>query len=415
MATKKSVQTKTPVKAPTKVAAKAAAPKVAATKTAVPKEAVAKRPPVKAKETPKDTKKPLVKAKPPLAKAAPKAKVEPEKPIKATAVKPKPAKVETPKPVAKTKAPQPAKPKPAKTAKAEEPPKAAVKAASKAEPKSAAKVEPKSKGGAKANGAAVGVAVAVEKPAKPVKPPKLAPVAAAFAKTPPAKPMAVAAGRAQPVLMAPLTAPIRQPARSLSAPKPVSVEAETVGELQAVPAFKAKAGTAKGMVLVGAVAGAFGVKGEVRLRAFTEKKDGVIAYGPLYGEDGKVLLKPKSWRDLKDGVAVVAPEVKTREDAEKLKGVKLYVPRANLPNLPPEKDEYYWVDLMGCRAETLDGAPMGEVVAVWNFGAGDILELRPPSGGQNVRISFSKANVPVVDPIAKRIVIDPPAPEPMEK
>lgn len=182
-----------------------------------------------------------------------------------------------------------------------------------------------------------------------------------------------------------------------------------------MPAFKGKTGGAKGMVLVGAVAGAFGVKGEVRLRAFTEQKDGVIQYGPLYGDDGKVLLRPKSWRELKDGVAVVAPEVKTREDAEKLKGAKLYVPRANLPNLPPEKDEYYWVDLMGCRAETLDGAAMGEVVAVWNFGAGDILELRPPQGGQNVRITFTKTNVPLVDPIAKRIVIDPPAPEPLEK
>ena len=76
-----------------------------------------------------------------------------------------------------------------------------------------------------------------------------------------------------------------------------------------MPAFKGKAAlTSKGMVLVGAIAGAFGVKGEVRLRAFTDKKDGVIAYGPLYGEDGKVLLKPKSWRELKDGVAVVAPK-----------------------------------------------------------------------------------------------------------
>jgi 16S rRNA processing protein RimM len=98
-----------------------------------------------------------------------------------------------------------------------------------------------------------------------------------------------------------------------------------------------------------------------------------------------------------------------------MRGTRLFVPRANLPELPPEADEYYWVDLMGCRAETLDGAPMGEVVAVWNFGAGDILELKSPNGGPNVRVTFTRTNVPLVDAAGKRIVIDPPAPEPMEK
>jgi 16S rRNA processing protein RimM len=185
-----------------------------------------------------------------------------------------------------------------------------------------------------------------------------------------------------------------------------------VGELQAVPTFKAKSG-AKGMVLVGAVAGAFGVKGEVRLRAFTGRKDGVISYGPLYGEDGKVLLRPKNWRELKDGVAVVAPEVKTREDAEKLRGLKLYVPRANLP--ATAEDEFYIVDLLGSRAEALDGTVLGDIVAVWNFGAGDILEYRPPNGGPNVRVTFTKETVPHVDLAAKRVVIDPPAPEPVGK
>lgn len=404
MATKKSVQTKAPVKAHTKLQPA----KAVAAKAAPPKDKAAKKAAAKPKEVAK--KAPPAKSKPPVTKAAAsKPKPAPAKPVKAE----KPATVDTSK-LAKPKTSPPAKSAPAKATKSvkpEPPPKAPPKVATKA----AAKAEPKAKAGAKPNGAPSGSAAAPQKPAKLAKPPKLAPVAAAFAKPPPAKPLAVAAGRAQPVLMAPLTTQVRQPVRPLPTPKPVGAEPETVGELKAVPAFKAKAGGAKGMVLVGVIAGAFGVKGEVRLRAFTEKKDGVIAYGPLYGEDGKVLLKPKSWRDLKEGVAVVAPEVKTREDAEKLKGQKLYVPRANLPNLPPEKDEYYWVDLMGCRAETLDGAAMGEVVAVWNFGAGDILELRPPNGGQNVRITFTKTNVPLVDPVSKRIVVDPPAPEPMEK
>ena len=127
-------------------------------------------------------------------------------------------------------------------------------------------------------------------------------------------------------------------------------------------------------------------------------------------DDGKVILKPKSWRELKDGVAVVAPEVKTREDAEALKGTRLFVPRANLP--PTAEDEFYVVDLLGSRAEALDGTVLGEICAVWNFGAGDIIEYRPPNGGPNVRITFTKETVPHVDLAAKRVVIDPPAPEP---
>ena len=85
-------------------------------------------------------------------------------------------------------------------------------------------------------------------------------------------------------------------------------------------------------MLVGAIGGAFGVKGEVRLRAFTQAKDGVISYGPLYGEDGKVMLRPKSYRDARDGVIVTTPEVKSKEQADKMKGMRLFVPRANLPD-----------------------------------------------------------------------------------
>jgi 16S rRNA processing protein RimM len=284
----------------------------------------------------------------------------------------------------------------------------AVKSAPKAEPKKPAPPKPEPKAATKA---ASEKAPKAAKP-KPEKPPKLAPVAAALAKPIPAKPLAVAAGRAQPITRS-LSPPPRSAPKPLAAPKPVTPDAEVVGELQSVPAFKGKAGGAKGMVLVGAIAGAFGVKGEVRLRAFTDRKDGVIAYGPLYGEDGKIVLRPKSWRELKDGVAIVAPEVKTREEAEKLRGQKLFVPRANLPSTA--EDEFYIVDLLGSRAEALDGTVLGDIVAVWNFGAGDILEYRPPNGGPNVRITFTKETVPHVDLAAKRVVIDPPAPEPVGK
>ena len=201
--------------------------------------------------------------------------------------------------------------------------------------------------------------------------------------------------------------------KPLIAPKPVPVP-EIVGEPKPVPAFKGKsaagAANARSLVLIGAVAGAFGVKGEMRLRSFTAERTGIIAYGPLYSSEGKVLLRPKTWRELKDGVAVLAAEVKTREDAEKLRGTRLYVPRAHLP--ATAEDEFYIVDLLGCHAEAIDGAALGEVVAVWNFGAGDLLEVRPPNGGPNVRVSFTKETAPLIDLSGRRVVLDPPAPEP---
>ncbi len=388
------------------------------------------------------------------AKAAPAKKAPPAR--REPAAKKAPAPVKAAKAPAKAPAPKAAAKAPTKAAPAPKPAPAAKAAAPKPAPAAkttAAKVEPKAK--APAANATKAVAkpipepkkpvtkgkplpvaskaatkdaaqVKAEKPAKvekppkrekppkaekPPKPPKLAPVAAALAKPMPAKPLAVAAGRAQPIARTPVT-PLRVVPKPLVAPKPV-IEPETVGESKAVPAFKGKISSAKGMVIVGAIAGAFGVKGEVRLRAFTATKEGVISYGPLYGADGKVVLRPKTWRALKDGVAVMAPEVKTKEQADKMKRLKLFVPRANLP--AAEDDEFYFVDLLGCRAESLDGQVLGDIVAVWNFGAGDIIEYRPPNGGPNVRVLFNKETVPLVDLPGKRVVLDPPEPEPLGK
>lgn len=377
MSTKKPAK---PAAKPAAKVAKKAAPTPAAKKAAAPKPVA--RPVAKAKAPPPKAAAPKAPAKAPAPAKAAKAAATPAKPA---------AKTTTPKVEPAAKAAKPAAtPKPAK-------------AAAPAKPVAPAKPEPAPKPAPAA------------KAAKPVKPPKLAPVEAAFAKPKPAKPLAVAAGRAVPVLAANGSAQQRPlpPPKTLAAPKPAASEPELVGESQAVPAFKGKTTGAKGMVLVGAIAGAFGVKGEVRIRAFTEKKDGVIAYGPLHGEDGKVLLKPKSWRELKDGVAVVAPEVKTKEQADKMRGQRLYVPRANLP--ATAEDEFYIVDLLGCRAEALDGKVLGEIVAVWNFGAGDIIEYRPPNGGPNVRITFTRDSAPLVDLAGKRVVLDPPAPEPVGK
>lgn len=413
-----------PTKPSTKSAAKPAKP-TAPAKSAAKSPAAAKAPTKAASPPPKS---PAKKAAP--VGAEPKAKPAPQTPptlgAKAKAGKPaaeamKKAEAITPKTAAKVQ--------PTKAIKADKsPPKPAALKGAKPAPEKAAgpKVDRTSKKKPAAqNAQATLETVQAEplvkppkaakpakapKPPKPEKAPKLAPVAAALAKPMPAKPLAVAAGPAQPVLRS--VTPMRVAPKPLAAPKPVA-EPETVGDLQAVPAFKGKASGAKGMVMVGAVAGAFGVKGEIRLRAFTEQSEGVISYGPLYGEDGKVLLKPKSWRQLKDGVAVIAAEVKTREEAEKLRGLKLFVPRANLP--APAEDEFYVVDLLGCQAEALDGKVLGEICAVWNFGAGDIIEYRPPNGGPNVRITFTRETAPLVDLTGKRVVLDPPTPEALEK
>lgn len=155
------------------------------------------------------------------------------------------------------------------------------------------------------------------------------------------------------------------------------------------------------LVLLGAIAGAFGVRGEVRVRCFTADPAGLCAYGPLFDKSGGLILTPKKWRAIKDGLAITAPEIKDREAAEALKGTGLYVPRAALP--AAEEDEFYHVDLIGCRVETPDGVSLGAVIAVQDFGAGELLEIAG-ADAKTLFIEFTRAAVPVVD-LAKRLII----------
>jgi 16S rRNA processing protein RimM len=142
----------------------------------------------------------------------------------------------------------------------------------------------------------------------------------------------------------------------------------------------------------------------VKVRSFTASPEGVAAYGPLYDAQGRVALTPQRARAIKDGLAITAPEVPTREAAEALKGTALHVPRDVLP--PADEEEYYHVDLIGCRVEAMDGAPLGTIVAVHDFGAGDVLELRDGAGKQRY-LDFSRAEVPVVDLKNRRLVATP--------
>jgi 16S rRNA processing protein RimM len=160
------------------------------------------------------------------------------------------------------------------------------------------------------------------------------------------------------------------------------------------------------LVLVGAIAGAFGVQGEVRLRSFTAEPDAIVDYAPFFHGDGRPALTPTSWRPVKDGIAVIAEEVKTREDAMALRNTKLFVPRSVLP--PADEDEFYHIDLVGLSVEALNGAPLGAVKAVI-AGAQDLLEIENTPGAKSSWfLPFTKALVPIVDLAGKRLVAEVP-------
>lgn len=156
------------------------------------------------------------------------------------------------------------------------------------------------------------------------------------------------------------------------------------------------------LICVAAVAGAFGVKGEVKLKAFTDLPENCVSYGPLLSETGQIVLTPSSHRLVKGAVAISCAEVTTREQAEALKSTKLYVPRESFP--ATEEDEFYAADLVGLDVKTTDGKRVGKVIGVQDFGAGDLLEIKPKDKGSFFH-PFTLAAVPKVDIKAGRVVI----------
>jgi 16S rRNA processing protein RimM len=158
------------------------------------------------------------------------------------------------------------------------------------------------------------------------------------------------------------------------------------------------------LVVIGAIAGAHGVKGDAKLRAFGDP-GALCTYGPFLDKAGKVILTPVRGRH-SGGETVIAAfkEAVTREQLIAMKGTLLHAPRAALPE--PDEDEFYHTDLIGLAVERADGAPMGRIKAVHDFGAGDILEV---SGSEGViYLPFTKAAVPVVDIKGGRVIADPP-------
>ena len=159
-------------------------------------------------------------------------------------------------------------------------------------------------------------------------------------------------------------------------------------------------------VCVGAVAGAFGVRGEARIKSFCAEPEAIAAYGPLWDEAGARSFKLTLNRPIKGGYAGRLSGVATREEAEALKGVRLYADRDRLPALPD--DEFYHADLIGLDIFDAGGERLGRVRAVHDFGAGDLLEVFAPGLSQTVMLPFTRAAVPTVDLSAGRIVADPP-------
>lgn len=159
-------------------------------------------------------------------------------------------------------------------------------------------------------------------------------------------------------------------------------------------------------VCVGAIAGAFGVKGEVRLKSFCAEPEAIASYGALTTEDGGRSFDIRLTGSVKNGFSARLSGVPTKEAADALRGVRLYAPRDRLPDLPD--DEFYHADLINLMVLDTGGTELGRVRAVLNHGAGDLLEIHGPGLTSPVLLPFTKAAVPTVDLASGRIIADPP-------
>ena len=162
----------------------------------------------------------------------------------------------------------------------------------------------------------------------------------------------------------------------------------------------------KDLVCVGAIAGSFGVKGEVRLKSFCAEPEAIDTYGPLSTEDGLNKWDVKISRPIKNGFAARLSGIRSKEAADALRGVRLYAPRDVLPDLPD--DEFYHTDLIGLTVFDAGGVELGRIKAVLNHGAGDLLEIAVKGEKQPVLLPFTVANVPLVDVAGGKVIADLP-------
>ena len=158
-------------------------------------------------------------------------------------------------------------------------------------------------------------------------------------------------------------------------------------------------------ICVARIGAAHGVRGAVKLWTFTEDPLAVTRYGQLMTKDGARQFEVTHVREAKGHLVATLKGIATREEAERLNGVELYVAREKLP--ATSEDEYYHTDLIGLAAVNAAGEPLGRVIAIHNFGAGDIIEIAPPNGA-TMLLPFTNAVVPTVDLEGGRVVIELP-------
>src|SRR3954470_24597892 len=159
------------------------------------------------------------------------------------------------------------------------------------------------------------------------------------------------------------------------------------------------------LVCVARIGAAHGVRGAVKLWTFTEDPFAVKDYGPLSTKDGARQFEVTHVREAKDHLVATLKGIATREDAERLNGIELYIARDKLPET--DEDEYYHADLIGLAAVNTANEAIGRVIAIHNFGAGDIIEIAPASG-PTLLLPFTNAVVPTVDLANRRVVIELP-------
>jgi 16S rRNA processing protein RimM len=160
-----------------------------------------------------------------------------------------------------------------------------------------------------------------------------------------------------------------------------------------------------GRIVVGSLAGAFGVRGEVRLKSFCAEPADIAGYVPLHTPDGRVFREIRIIGQTQGSLTARIPGISSKEEADALRGTPLLADRSRLPALPD--DEFYHADLIGLPVHDAGGALLGTVRAILNHGAGDILEVAGARGSTRL-IPFTQAAVPLVDLAARRIVADPP-------
>ncbi len=160
-----------------------------------------------------------------------------------------------------------------------------------------------------------------------------------------------------------------------------------------------------GQICIARIGAAHGVRGAVKLWTFTEDPFAVKAYGPLLTKDGARSFEVATAREAKGHLVATFKGVATREDAERLNGIELYIAREKLP--ATDANEYYHADLIGLAAVTAAGEPLGRVTAIHNFGAGDIIEIAPAHGAAML-LPFTNAVVPTVNLAGGRVVIELP-------